>query len=83
MFLFNKNGVFINSIPEEVNVLELTNNYKIFTKGLRTSIETFLKNGQIYLAYYRLMFTIKNRVIKNNSISEQYTWKYQSKSLIF
>ena len=43
LFLFNHSGVFLNAIPREVNVLELTNNYKIFTKGLRNSIKTFLK----------------------------------------
>lgn len=83
LFLFKRNGVFINSIPGEVNVLELKHNYKIFTQELRNSIKTFLQNGQIHLAYSRLMFTIKNRLIKNRAISEQYTWKYQSKSLNF
>jgi glycosyltransferase involved in cell wall biosynthesis len=80
LFLFNKAGLFLNSIPKEVNILEPANNYKVFTNRLKNSVEIFLKNRQIHLAYCRLMFTIMNRVIKNSAISEQYTWKYQSKS---
>ncbi|WP_243525235.1 glycosyltransferase [Bacillus pseudomycoides] len=80
LFLFSKTGTFMNSIPREVNILDLPSDYKIFASSLKNSIMGFLKNGQIKLAYSRLMFTIKNRLIKNAAISEQYTWEYQSKS---
>lgn len=80
LFLFSKTGTFMNSIPREVNILDLPSDYKIFASSLKNSIMGFLKNGQIKLVYSRLMFTIKNRLIKNAAISEQYTWEYQSKS---
>jgi glycosyltransferase involved in cell wall biosynthesis len=80
LFLFNKTGIFINSIPREVNILDLPSDYKIFASSLKNSIMGFLKNRQIDLAYSRLMFTIKNRLIREAAISEQYTWEYQSKS---
>lgn len=80
LYLFSKNGVFYNALPNEVHVLESKKNHIIFTDTLINSVADFLKNGQLNLAYSRLMFSIKNRMIKNTSISEQYTWRYQSKS---
>ncbi|MCU5437017.1 glycosyltransferase [Bacillus mobilis] len=80
LFLFSKTGAFLNSIPKEVNILHFPANYKVFTNGLTNSIVSFLKNGQVSLAYSRFMFFIKNRIINNSTISEQYTWKYLNKS---
>lgn len=81
LFLFNKSGVFLNSLPQEVNLLGAPHNYQTFTTGLKNSIKSFLGKGQLPLAYSRIMFTIMNRVIKNTAVSEQYTWKYQNRSL--
>ncbi len=77
LFLFNKTGVFVNSIPREVNIIEPGDNYKTFGCSLKPSVLQFLKNNHYYLAYSRLMFTIKNRLIRNTSMAEQSSWKYQ------
>jgi glycosyltransferase involved in cell wall biosynthesis len=81
LFLFSKNGVFLNLLPSEVNVLKSNENHIIFKDTLKNSVTNFMKNGHFNLAYSRLMFTIKNKVIKNSAVSEQYTWKYQSQSI--
>ncbi len=81
LFLFNKSGLFINSLPKPVKILELQDTYKIFTQDLDISIKTFISNFKFNLVYYRIMFTIKNRFIKDKSKAEQYTWKYISKSI--
>lgn len=81
LFLFNKSGVFINSLPEQVTILDLPQTYKTFTKVLGSSIKTFISNFKFCLAYCRIMFTIKNRFIKNRSKAEQHTWKYIRKSI--
>lgn len=81
LFLFSKTGVFIHSLPDEVNILNCSSNYRKFTSGLKNSLEQFIKCGQLSLAYSRLMFMVMNRLIKSSAISEQYTWKFQSKSL--
>lgn len=80
LFLFSKTGVFLNSIPKEVNILHFPKKYEVFTSKLTNSIVSFLKSGQATLAYSRFMFFIKNRIINNSTISEQYTWKYLSNS---
>ncbi|MGG2014578.1 glycosyltransferase [Bacillus sp. S10(2024)] len=80
LFLFSKTGVFIKSLPKEVTILDLPSDYQVFARSFQHSIGNFLKNGKVNLAYARSLFAIKNRVIKEAAISEQYTWKYQSKS---
>ena len=81
LFLFNKTGVFINSLPKQVKILDLPDTYKMFTQDLGVSIKTFISKLKFNLAYCRIMFTIKNRLIKHTSKAEQYTWKYISKSI--
>ncbi|MGG0461915.1 glycosyltransferase [Priestia aryabhattai] len=80
LFLFHKAGLFINSIPKEVNILELPANYRKFKQEVHESIRLFLKAGQFNLACFRLMFTLINRVIKNSTKAEQTAWKYVSPS---
>ncbi|QWG51640.1 glycosyltransferase [Bacillus mycoides] len=80
LFLFNKNGTFMKSIPKGVNVLDFSNDYKVFRRKLFYSTMFFLKNGKFSLAYSRLMFTIRNRMLKDVKNSEQYTWKYMRES---
>ncbi|MDE5413795.1 glycosyltransferase [Alkalihalobacterium chitinilyticum] len=76
LFLFKREGLFLNMLPEEVQVLDFPKEYKIFSKGLFTSFITFMKERQFSLAFYRIMFTVKSRLIKDNKNAEQQTWKY-------
>ncbi|MBU7593517.1 glycosyltransferase [Metabacillus halosaccharovorans] len=80
LFLFSEKGELFTLLPKEVNVIKPKKNHLIFTTELKNSLGSFLNNRQFHLAYSRIMFTIKNRLIKNSNISEQYTWKYMSVS---
>lgn len=75
LFLLNHNGLFMNLIPKEVNILMLKENIRIFNEGIVSSISKFLLKGNLRLAYSRLMFCIINRI---NPVGkgEQYSWKY-------
>lgn len=81
LFLFNHEGIFMEFVPKDVQILPIPETYKTFTLPLFKSVKTFLLKGEISLAYNRCMFTIKNRAGKNTSIKEQYSWKYIAKSL--
>lgn len=76
LFLLNKEGMFIEFLPKEVNILEQGENLKIFSKSLYQSIRGFLVKGNIRLAYNRIMFFLINKLFKNKGKAEQYTWKY-------
>lgn len=75
LFLLNHNGLFMDFIPKEVNVINIPEDVKVFNKNLKESLIESLSNGKIKLAYSRLMFCIKNRI---NTVGkgEQYAWKY-------
>lgn len=76
LFLFNHSGMFANLLPSEVNILELPENYNIFTKKLSKALPELLIKGKIRLAISRVIFTLLNQMIKKQT-AEQYTWKYQ------
>lgn len=76
LFLLNKEGMFIEFLPKEVNILEQGENLKIFSKSLCQSIKEFLVKGNIRLAYSRSMFFLINKLFKNKGKAEQCTWKY-------
>lgn len=81
LVLFKKSGVFINALPKEVNILDLNLEYNNFVDRIDKSIISLASKGRLDLVYSRIMFTLKNKMIKNVSKAEQYTWKYISKSV--
>jgi len=81
LFLLNQEGLFMEYLPKQVNILPLPETYKLFSLPLITSIIKLFSKGKLLLAYYRLMYTIKNRKIKDLTRREQYTWKYLAHSL--
>lgn len=76
LFLLNKDGLFMEFLPKEVRVLEISNDVKIFKEHMSKSTIKFLLKGKFKLAYSRLMFTLKNRIEKNPGKAEQSSWKY-------
>ncbi|PEJ58453.1 glycosyl transferase [Bacillus sp. AFS002410] len=81
LFLLNKSGIFLKLIPSEVNILNTPNEYNIFTTGVLKSIKSFVKKRKFLLAYFRLKYSFSIKAVKDVSNSEQYSWKYLSKSL--
>lgn len=81
LFLLNHDGMFVEFLPKEVRVLPLPEAYKLFALPISKSIEMLLLKGKISLLLNRIMYTMKNRTVKNILIREQYNWKYLAKSL--
>lgn len=73
--LFAKRGLFLNLVPEEVKVTEISGDYQHFSKGILSSILHFISRLKLALAIHRIIFFIKNSLIKNKAIAEQQTWK--------
>ncbi|WP_338789114.1 glycosyltransferase [Metabacillus sp. FJAT-53654] len=80
LFLLNHNGIFMEFVPKEVQILSLPKSYNLFSLPLIKSIIKLLLKGKITLAYNRILFSI-NRNFENISVREQKNWKYLSKSL--
>jgi glycosyltransferase involved in cell wall biosynthesis len=82
LFLFNHEGIFMEFVPKEVNIVPLSEDYLIFTLPLMKSLKQFFLKGKLSLVYNRMMYSIFNRRgSKNTSVREQRSWKYLSKSL--
>lgn len=81
LFLLNHEGLFMDFIPKQVNILDVKDNLKIFNMGLKESIFKYLSRGKIGLVYSRLMFCLVNRFNKNIGVAEQYSFKYLRKAI--
>jgi len=80
LFLFHHDGLFMEYLPKQVNILPLPEEYQLFSKPLFKSVTALLMKGKLQIAWNRVWFAIKNRIIQNVSKREQYSWKHLSSS---
>ena len=73
--LFAKRGLFLDLVPNEVKVTEISGDYQHFSKGILSSVLYFISRLKVALTIHRIIFFIKNSLIKNKAIAEQQTWK--------
>lgn len=76
LFTLNKEGLFLDFVPREVNIIENSIDLEIFKLPLHKSIIKFLSKGKLQFAINRIMFFIKNKKKISVSKREQYAWKY-------
>lgn len=81
LFLINKEGLFIEFLNKEVNILDIPKELEIFQMQMHKSIIKFLTKGKISFACGRLLFFLNNKLVKSESKAEQYNWKYLSKAI--
>ncbi|WP_307206499.1 glycosyltransferase [Paenibacillus harenae] len=81
LYLLKHEGLFMDLIPKEVNVLPLPEQYHLFMLPMLSSIQRLVFKGKLPLAYNRMMFSLKNRYAQNESIREQYNWRYLARFL--
>ena len=81
LFLFNHQGLFMDFLPKQVNILPLPDLYNLFSLPFSQSLQGLVKKGKFSVAMSRIFFTLKNRTITDISKREQYSWKYLAKSL--
>lgn len=80
LFLFRKEGLFLDNVPQQVRVIEAGINHILFDGDAKEAVETFLKKGRADLALARLLYA---KHFKNNDAyqRETKTWKYLKKSI--
>lgn len=76
LFLFSQKGIFINSLPKEVTILDLPSDYIQFSKTIVQSLKGFIRQGKIKLAVCRLLYTFLLLRTKNKAFAEQRAWKF-------
>ena len=81
LFILNKRGLFLDFVPKEVSILDTPRNLEIFKLSIHKSIIKFLVNGNVDLAFNRVMFFIKNKFKISIAKREQYAWKHMQKAI--
>ena len=62
LFTLNKDGLFLDFVPNEVNIIENPKDLEVFKLSIIKSITKFLVNRNLRLAFNRGMFFIKNKL---------------------
>ncbi len=79
--LFARRGLFLDLVPKEVKITEISGDYLFFSKGFLPSILYFLLRLKLALVFHRFAFLIKNSWIKNKAVAEQQTWKNKATAI--
>lgn len=81
LYLFKHEGLFLNKIPKQVNLLAEPLEYKYFDMSIKTAIFDCLKRGYFHIIPLRIFAGFIFKLEKNRARCEQRVWKYLSKSL--
>jgi len=81
LFLFKHEGLFLNKIPKQVNVLEEPPGYQLFDMPIKAAIMKCLRQGRLDIALSRVCAGYIFKSEKNKARCEQRVWRYLSKSL--
>ncbi|PFI51372.1 glycosyl transferase [Bacillus cereus] len=81
LFLFKHEGLFLNKIPKQVNVLAEPLEYQLFDMPIKAAIMKCLRQGRLDIALSRVCAGYIFKSEKNKARCEQRVWRYLSKSL--
>lgn len=76
LLLLRKFGIFFDSLPSQVKVIDAGQNYSHFTSSLLKAIFEFTVRGKFYFAYCRFMFFLEGRGQRPLGENEQKQWHY-------
>ncbi len=75
--LFNPTGLFIDMIPESVNIKSFGKEYDRFTLAFKDSVKSYLLKGDFTGAYNRIMYSrTVNKKDGSSLYRDQLAWKY-------
>ena len=81
LLLFKQEGIFLNSIPRDVNLLKEPIGYNYFDMSIKEAILDCIKKGRFATALNRLCAGYIFNTEKNRVVCEQRVWKYISRSI--
>ncbi|MDQ0114825.1 glycosyltransferase [Paenibacillus harenae] len=81
LLLFRQEGIFMNLLPEQVNLLDEPVEYQYFDMSIKSALLACMKQGNFKLAWARLLAGYIFKTEPNVARCEQRVWKYSSRSL--
>ncbi len=80
LFLFRKEGLFLDCIPEQVKIITAGKNFELFDGDAVTAARSFLKKGRLDLTFTRFLYT--KSLEKNDGYKREVgLWKHMKKTL--
>lgn len=81
LYLFKQEGVFLDQVPFEVNLLPEPENYRYFDMSLKKAVIENCKKGRFLVAWNRILAGLVFKTVKIKSVREQKVWPFLSKVL--
>lgn len=81
LLLFRHEGVFMNKLPKQVNLLDEPVEYQYFDMSIQKALYECATKGNIRVAWARICAGYIFKTETNRTRCEQRVWKYSSKSL--
>jgi len=81
LLLFKHEGLFMNQLPGQVNLLAAPPLYPLFDMSARKALKLALRRGKPLLAVSRLLAGSVYRRPESPAVREQRAWKYVSRAL--
>ncbi|OXS59075.1 glycosyltransferase [Rossellomorea vietnamensis] len=78
LYLFKHEGLFMNKVPEQVNILEQPIEFRYFNMSLKNALVDCLRRKKFGIALGRIFSGVIYKVEKNAFRSDQRVWKYVS-----
>lgn len=81
LFLFSHEGMFMNSIPKEVNLLDEPEDYKYFDMSIKKAVKELIHKRKLKVLFNRLLSIFIYKTEKDSTRLEQRIWKFLKSSL--
>lgn len=81
LFLFSHEGMFMNSIPKEVNLLDEPEDYKYFDMSIKKAVKELIHKRKLKVLFNRLLSIFIYKTEKDRTRLEQRIWKFLKSSL--
>jgi len=76
LLLFKKEGIFLDKLPKEVNMLQAPIAYSYFDMPISKAIFECITKGKFSILYHRIAAISVLKTEKNPAVKEQKLWKY-------
>jgi len=81
LFLFEQDGIFMELIPQEVNILPAPKYWGIMNSSFKSSVRALAGLGRFDLIFCRIMQAAICRMFNSPERGEQHLWRYIKRAL--
>lgn len=82
LFLFNRSGLFLDKLPEQVNLLPHSRDYSDFTLPFAASVKALAKRGKFALLFNRVRYAKTLRQFAENPrLADTKAWRFLKSAL--